>query len=304
MNFRNTPTTDLSPLQPRPLQNGARGGGSMRGECAAMSVAYVPDAAAEQGPVDDGIEIVVPGVDAIVEAVFPGAQGPQHAQVLRGPQISVIPANWPHATYRPQRSDVIIIALDPDFYKAIARDALGSPPPDIVDRYVGMDPLVREAATELRNELQKRGALRAIYLESWAVVIAIHMAQTRLVYGATAPAHKCCFGLSARRLNRVLAFIEEHLCDSILVARLAEAVNMSPYHFARMFKQTTGSSPHVYITMRRLSRAKYLLRHSDLPLIRVAELAGFQTQAHFTALFAKHIGMTPRLFRFGIPSLG
>jgi AraC family transcriptional regulator len=72
---------------------------------------------------------------------------------------------------------------------------------------------------------------------------------------------------------------------------------MSLHHFARMFRYTTGTPPHVYITLKRIERARLLLRDSDLPLVQVAASVGFQTQGHFTAVFHRHAGATPRVFR-------
>ena len=78
---------------------------------------------------------------------------------------------------------------------------------------------------------------------------------------------------------------------------LAQVVHMSPYHFARMFKQATGQPPHVYITAQRMDQAKNLLGNSELSLVQVASNVGYQTQAHFTGVFHKHVGITPRTFR-------
>jgi AraC family transcriptional regulator len=95
----------------------------------------------------------------------------------------------------------------------------------------------------------------------------------------------------------VQAFIREHLADPIRVEQLAAAVHLSPYHFARMFKKATGQPPHTYITMQRMEHAKELLRDSDLPLVEVAASVGFQTQAHFTGVFHRYTGRTPRVYR-------
>jgi AraC-like DNA-binding protein len=72
---------------------------------------------------------------------------------------------------------------------------------------------------------------------------------------------------------------------------------MSPFHFARMFKKATGKPPHVYITAHRMEHAKHLLSDSELPLVDVAASVGFQTQGHFTGVFRKYCGVTPRVFR-------
>jgi transcriptional regulator GlxA family with amidase domain len=104
-------------------------------------------------------------------------------------------------------------------------------------------------------------------------------------------------GLAPERLQRVLAIIDERLAEPVQVAQLAAAVDLSPFHFARMFKQATGKPPHAYITERRMERARDLLRASDLRLCEVATRVGYQTQAHFTGVFHRQVGVTPRVYR-------
>ena len=133
-----------------------------------------------------------------------------------------------------------------------------------------------------------------VYLESLASVIAIHLATN---YGRRHAQSRACVGLPPHKLSRVLAFIREHIADAIRVDHLASMLHMSPCHFARMFRQAVGQPPHAYITSQRMRRAKELLRETDMPLVDVAAGAGFQTQAHFTGVFRKHAGVTPRLFR-------
>jgi AraC-like DNA-binding protein len=81
------------------------------------------------------------------------------------------------------------------------------------------------------------------------------------------------------------------------VRELAERVGLSQFHFARMFRRSVGRPPHGYLTDLRMERAKRLLRESDLPLARIASLVGYQTQAHFTGVFHREVGMTPGSYR-------
>jgi AraC family transcriptional regulator len=80
---------------------------------------------------------------------------------------------------------------------------------------------------------------------------------------------------------------------------LASQVHMSPFHFARRFKQAVGTPPHAYITHVRIERAKRLLATTNLPLIEVATRVGYRTQAHFTGVFHRYVGTTPRAYRVG-----
>ena len=104
-------------------------------------------------------------------------------------------------------------------------------------------------------------------------------------------------GLAPHRLKRVLACIDLRLAEPIQVCELADEVHMSPFHFTRMFKLATGHSPHKYITLQRVERAKELLATSDMPIAAIATAVGYQTQAHFTGVFSRHAGTTPKVFR-------
>ena len=104
-------------------------------------------------------------------------------------------------------------------------------------------------------------------------------------------------GLAPHRLKRVLACIEARLAERIHVTDLAREANMSPFHFSRMFKRATGHSPHQYVTLQRVERARQLLAATSMPIAEIARSVGFRTQAHFTGVFAQHAGTTPRAFR-------
>lgn len=106
-------------------------------------------------------------------------------------------------------------------------------------------------------------------------------------------------GLAPHKLQKVLLYIEERLAEPVGVRELAAQVHMSPFHFARRFKQAVGTPPHAYITQVRVDRAKRLLSGSNLPLIEVATRVGYRTQAHFTGVFHRYAGTTPRSYRVG-----
>jgi AraC family transcriptional regulator len=104
-------------------------------------------------------------------------------------------------------------------------------------------------------------------------------------------------GLAPHKLDKVLAYIDEKLAEPVGVRDLASQVHMSPFHFARRFKQAVGTPPHAYITHVRIERAKKLLAGTNLPLIDVATRVGYRTQAHFTGVFHRYAGTTPRAYR-------
>ncbi|MEE1674173.1 AraC family transcriptional regulator [Agarivorans aestuarii] len=104
-------------------------------------------------------------------------------------------------------------------------------------------------------------------------------------------------GLAPYQLNRCQEFIEAHLADKLSLHQLAQLVDLSDYHFARMFKQSSGVSPHQYLSQRRIERAKHLLLNGGLSLAEVAYQTGFSSQAHFSARFKQITGNSPASFR-------
>jgi AraC family transcriptional regulator len=119
------------------------------------------------------------------------------------------------------------------------------------------------------------------------------------INAATALSAASTGGLAPHKLQKVLAYVEEKLAEPVGVRELASQVHMSPFHFARRFKQAVGTPPHAYITHVRIERAKSLLAGTNVPLIEVATRVGYRTQAHFTGVFHRYVGTTPRAYRLG-----
>ena len=103
-------------------------------------------------------------------------------------------------------------------------------------------------------------------------------------------------GLPAFTLRRLHDFIVAHLDKPISIADMAACAGLSPYHFARAFKRSTGESPHAYVLRQRISLAKTILANGQ-SLIEAATLCGFSSQSHFTARFRAQTGITPGQFR-------
>jgi AraC family transcriptional regulator len=78
---------------------------------------------------------------------------------------------------------------------------------------------------------------------------------------------------------------------------MAEVVGMSQYYFSKLFKMSTGTTPHQYVMRQRVERAQELLRESQLALVEIATQVGFETQSHFTSVFRRLVGITPKRYR-------
>lgn len=103
--------------------------------------------------------------------------------------------------------------------------------------------------------------------------------------------------LDAKRLRRVLDFIEAHLGEDISLGDLAAEACLSPFHFSRLFADATGMSPHRYVIERRIQAAQKMLAGKQSSLAEIALRAGFGSQANFTRSFRKLTGFTPGQYR-------
>ena len=102
------------------------------------------------------------------------------------------------------------------------------------------------------------------------------------------------------RLNRVLAYIDEKADENLRLADLARAAGMSVFHFAKLFKRSTGQSPHQYALARRIEKAKRLLRQEGVSVLEVSARTGFLDQRHFTKVFRRFTGVTPTAYRAAV----
>ena len=99
--------------------------------------------------------------------------------------------------------------------------------------------------------------------------------------------------------RRVLRQIEDRLGESLRLSDLSDILGMSPFHFARIFKDQVGEPPAQYLQRRRTERAIELLRETRLPLSEIAFRTGFSSQSHMNRRVKAVTGLTPRQVREG-----
>ena len=97
---------------------------------------------------------------------------------------------------------------------------------------------------------------------------------------------------------RVQAYLDEHLAETVPLARLAEIAGLHPLSLIRAFRRIVGMPPHAYQTARRIAAAQALLRRGLAPA-DVAFDCGFADQSHLTRAFKRIVGVPPGLYRQG-----
>jgi len=157
------------------------------------------------------------------------------------------------------------------------------------------DPLLMQIGLALWRELEQPSGVGKLYAQTAAHMLAAHL--LRYYASPTSQIKAPLQGLTLRQISRVTDFILAHLNQDLSLSALAQQVGFSPYHFARLFRQTTGESPHQYVLRQRIEQAQRLLQEKDMPLAHIAIESGFANQSHLTRVFKQHLGQTPRAYR-------
>jgi AraC family transcriptional regulator len=104
-------------------------------------------------------------------------------------------------------------------------------------------------------------------------------------------------GLGPARLRTITELVHLKMEDELSLLELAQAVDLSPTHFSRMFRKSTGETPHQFVLHNKIERAKEMLREPGARVLDVAVACGFKTQQHFARVFRRLCGTSPREYR-------
>lgn len=97
--------------------------------------------------------------------------------------------------------------------------------------------------------------------------------------------------------NRICQYIGTHFTEQLTLEDIGEALSMSPYHLAHIFKDMTGMSPIHYMIRCRIGEAQNLLISTDYSATQIAAIVGYTNVNHFNAIFAKLVGLPPIRYR-------
>lgn len=98
-------------------------------------------------------------------------------------------------------------------------------------------------------------------------------------------------------LGTAMEWAMSHLDEDLCVATLAEVALMSPRHFARRFREVTGTTPHQWLLAQRVGLAQQLLETTDRPVEHIAATTGFGTGAAMRLHFQRTLGTSPTAYR-------
>jgi len=192
-------------------------------------------------------------------------------------------------------SERLILSLDPALLARAAAELDAPAPPELLMHWTLADPALRQLLTEMGRESAAGWPLGALYAELLAQHLATRLLTAHATTPATLPTAKG--GLPAPRLRRALEYITTHLNRDLHLEEISRELDLSPFHFARRFRESTGQTPYQYLLDQRIARAQHLLRERDWPVSEIAAMVGFSSPVNFARTFRQRTGQTPVQWR-------
>ena len=134
-----------------------------------------------------------------------------------------------------------------------------------------------------------------LFLDSVEQALAVALVNGYAVQDRSVQLHRR--GLGSARLRRIKEFVHAKVEEEFTLREMAQSVELSTAHFSRMFRKSTGESPHHYVLRHRVERAKLMLRAAEGRVLDVAVACGFKTQQHFARVFRRICGVSPTEYR-------
>jgi len=139
-----------------------------------------------------------------------------------------------------------------------------------------------------------------IYADHIVRMITMHLLRFHSTRAGPSPLHDVAATMNHARMTHVRDLIESALGEDLALERLAAEAGIAVHAFSAAFTKAFGTPPYRYVIQRRIERAKTMLRHTDLPVARIAYETGFCSQSHLATTFKRNVGQTPGAYRRAI----
>lgn len=215
-------------------------------------------------------------------------------QMLFHGGMTLVPMQHSHWGAWNQPHEGFAISLKPELLTRNAAELLAVDQVELLPQEPLYDPLILQIGLALKADLESHRPGGRLYAETMATTLAVHLLRNYSAHNPKSVHYSG--GLSATQLRLVFDYINDHLEQELSLENLAEIAQLSPYHFCRSFKRSTGLTPHQYVIRQRVERAKLLLKDGKTGIAEVAAACGFTHQSHLNRHFKRLTGVTPKKF--------
>ncbi len=192
---------------------------------------------------------------------------------------------------------VMHVYLSIPLLEAAASEILGLSAKQISLREVSgeRDEIIGNLLTLLSQEIRAPYSKSSLYIAGIAQSIAVHLVRK---YGLSDSGKTLSDSrLPTFKLSRVQAYLKAHLDKKFDLEECAKEAGLSPFHFTRLFKKTTGISPSRYFIRQKIAKSQLLLLETEMSIIEIALTVGYENPGHFSQVFKRETGLTPRQYR-------
>ncbi|MEM9216503.1 MAG: AraC family transcriptional regulator [Cyanobacteria bacterium P01_F01_bin.150] len=213
-------------------------------------------------------------------------------------QFFLLPAGIPSEAAWDGDDEAITIDIEPESLRqmALQTDCINPDRVELKPFVFAEDDQITRFAYSLLYEIRTGGAGSRLYSESLLTAFNVHLLRHYCTINAKFKTYKD--GLAPYMRREVLDYIEANLANGDLsLLALAQLTGLNPHYFSRQFKKSTGYPPHQYVIVRRVEKAKRLLKQRQLPISQIAVECGFSSQSHFYGAFRRLVSTTPKRYR-------
>lgn len=223
-------------------------------------------------------------------------EGKIHNWYCNPGELVFIPAGVEYSSHWYAAGEFSLLGFSPQFIEQVAQETGWLKSVQLAPQIGICDLLVQQIGLALKADVEAQYPAGRIFGESLATGLVIHLLKH---YSAWQPQ---VFldresRLSQHQLQKVFDYIDAHLDRNLSLSGMSDVLNLSQYHFCRLFKHSTGLAPHQYVTRCRIDRAKQLLLATQMTIAEVALAVGLNNHSSFTRLFRQYVRVTPKEFR-------
>lgn len=164
------------------------------------------------------------------------------------------------------------------------------------------DSAVSRLADDLAREITEAEIGHEAVISALVEQVVIHLLRHYSILRRTDTLELSRVGLVDRRIRRAIELMVAQLDQELSLKDMAGSCYLSPFHFARLFKKLTSTTPHAYLAALRIAEAQRLLAETDLSVSQISGRVGYSSLSHFSKGFRRATGLTPRAFRASLIS--
>jgi AraC family transcriptional regulator len=210
-------------------------------------------------------------------------------------EVAVVPAHVSTQASWDQEAEFMMLILPPETIAQAAYETIDPDSVELLPHFDAPDPLIHQIGLSLKAELESPGQWSRLFIDAMKTALAVNLLRKYATHKGEIKEYQD--GMPKYKLKQAIDYITAHLTGDLSLLDIATEVKMSPSYFATLFKCSTGLTVNQYITQRRISIAKRLLKQPGSKVIDVAQAVGFESHSYFAKVFRKQTGTTPIAYR-------